>query len=98
MADKLDAITIGQRAHKYATAVVDCAEPGVDLKYDEVFFKHFARLVMDEVISLAQEVAEHYNDYKDTALLNGDVELSNAASGEPRAMRAFIEIIRARMQ
>lgn len=45
---------------------------------------------------VCDEMHTHYSDYKDTALLNGDVELSNAASGEPRACEAIAKIIRAR--
>lgn len=45
---------------------------------------------------VCEEMAQHWSDYKDTALLNGDVPLSNAASGEPRAANALAELIRAR--
>jgi hypothetical protein len=44
------------------------------------------------------EMREYWSDHKDTALLNGDVELSNAASGEPRAAEALAVLIRARTQ
>ena len=46
--------------------------------------------------ALCDEMHEHYSAYKDTALLNGDVELSNAASGEPRACEFLAKTIRAR--
>lgn len=45
---------------------------------------------------VCEEMAEHYADYKDTALLNGDIELSNAASGEPRAAITLARLIRER--
>ena len=45
---------------------------------------------------VCEEMAQHWADYKDTALLNGDVQLSNAASGEPRAANALAELIRSR--
>ena len=37
------------------------------------------------VADICDELEEHWSEYKDAALLNGDVALSNAASGEPRA-------------
>lgn len=45
---------------------------------------------------ICDELRQHWTDYKDTALLNGDIELSNAASGEPRAAEAIAAAIRAR--
>ncbi|MCK2097246.1 hypothetical protein [Thauera aromatica] len=45
---------------------------------------------------VCDELGQHWSDYKDSALLNGDIELSNAASGEPRAARAIAAAIRAR--
>lgn len=47
---------------------------------------------------ICDELQEHFAAYKDTALLNGDVELSNAASGEPRACEAIAAAIRARQE
>jgi len=44
-----------------------------------------------EMATICEELESHYSAYKDTALLNGDVDLSNAASGEPRACRAIAE-------
>jgi len=44
---------------------------------------------------ICDEMGEHWSAYKDTALLNGDVDLSNAASGEPRAAEALARLIRA---
>lgn len=49
-------------------------------------------------LTICAELHEHYSGYKDTALLNGDVELSNAASGEPRACEAIAAAIRARSE
>lgn len=46
--------------------------------------------------SICDEMAEHWSAYKDSALLNGDVELSNTASGEPRAAAALASLIRGR--
>ena len=40
-----------------------------------------------EAATVCDELESHYSAYKDTAMLNGDVGLSNAASGEPRAAR-----------
>jgi hypothetical protein len=45
-------------------------------------------------LAICEEMEQHWSDYKDTALLNGDVDLSNAASGEPRAARAIADLIR----
>lgn len=53
-------------------------------------------LERDACAKVCDEMAQHWQDYKDTALLNGDVQLSNAASGEPRAANALAELIRAR--
>lgn len=47
---------------------------------------------------VCDEMHEHYTGFKDTALLNGDVALSNAASGEPRACEFLSAAIRARGQ
>ena len=46
--------------------------------------------------TICDEMREFYNAYKDTALLNGDIDLSNAASGEPRACEYLASAIRAR--
>jgi hypothetical protein len=43
---------------------------------------------------ICEELYEHYSAVKDTALLNGDIELSNAASGEPRACLVIATAIR----
>lgn len=60
----------------------------------------FAKLVAirerEALKSICEELEQHYSDYAVTALLNGDVDLSNAASGEPRACRTIIDAIRAR--
>lgn len=48
----------------------------------------------ERALTICAELREHYSDFKDTALLNGDVELSNAASGEPRACEAIATAIR----
>lgn len=58
----------------------------------------FARLVEQETLERAalicDEMKEHWSTYKDAALLNGDMALSNAASGEPRAAEALANLIR----
>ena len=46
--------------------------------------------------TICDEMREFYSAYKDTALLNGDIDLSNAASGEPRACEYLASAIRAR--
>ena len=60
----------------------------------------FARLVAadawERAAAICDEMQEHYAGYKDTALLNGDVELSNAASGEPRACEFLATTFRAK--
>lgn len=43
---------------------------------------------------VADELGEYWSGYKDTALLNGDIALANAASGEPRAAEKIAEAIR----
>lgn len=47
------------------------------------------RAMRERVGTLCDELEQHWSDYKDTALINGNVALSNAASGEPRAARAI---------
>lgn len=48
--------------------------------------------------TICDEMREFYSAYKDTALLNGDIDLSNAASGEPMACEYIASAIRARGQ
>ena len=43
---------------------------------------------------ICDEMGEHWCAYKDTAQLNGDIALSIAASGEPRAAEALAALIR----
>lgn len=45
---------------------------------------------------ICDEMQLHYRAYADTALLNGNVELSIASSGEPRACEFIANTIRAR--
>ncbi|UCV00277.1 hypothetical protein [Acidovorax radicis] len=65
-----------------------------------VELERFAALVAakerEACAQVCDEMRSHYSDYKDTALLNGDVELSNAASGEPRACEFLAKAMRAR--
>ena len=46
--------------------------------------------------AICDELESFWPAEKDVALLNGDVALSNASSGEPRAARAIAQAIRAR--
>ena len=46
--------------------------------------------------AICDELESFWSAEKDVALLNGDVALSNASSGEPRAARAIAQAIRAR--
>ena len=46
--------------------------------------------------AICDELESFWSAEKDAALLNGDVALSNATSGEPRAARAIADAIRAR--
>lgn len=50
---------------------------------------------IEAAVKICDEMAVHYAAYKDTALLNGDIDLSNAASGEPRAAEFLAGAIRA---
>lgn len=68
----------------------------VPLPWLERFAALVAAAERDACAKVCEEMAQHWSDYKDTALLNGDVQLSNAASGEPRAANALAELIRAR--
>lgn len=58
----------------------------------------FAQLVRNEALeecaNVCDEMHEHYTGLKDTALLNRDVDLSNAMSGEPRACEFIAQQIR----
>lgn len=60
------------------------------------FAKLVAKKEREALKSICEELEQHYSDYAVTALLNGDVDLSNAASGEPRACRAILDAIRSR--
>ena len=46
--------------------------------------------------AICDELESFWSAEKDVALLSGDVALSNASSGEPRAARAIAKAIRAR--
>ena len=50
----------------------------------------------DACAAICDELESFWSAEKDVALLNGDVALSNATSGEPRAARALAAAIRAR--
>lgn len=68
--------------------------------FDDEALTHFAALVAtkerEACAVLCDEMLNHYTGFKDTALLNGDVALSNAASGESRACEFLASAIRAR--
>ena len=49
---------------------------------------------IEECATVCDEMEEHYAAYASTALINGDVQLANAASGEPRACRFIAEKLR----
>lgn len=68
-----------------------------DLRTDAVWqaWCASADATREECAKVCDELEEHYSGYKDTALLNGDIELSNASSGEPRACRFLAEHFRA---
>ena len=83
------------------------SEPRIAMK--QAFYDEFGVEVTDKVqdfvrehifaerercARICEEMGEHWSAYKDTALLNGDVELSNAASGEPRAAESLARLIR----
>lgn len=54
-----------------------------------------AAVMKERCAKVCEELGDHWSAYKDTALLNGDIELSNAASGESRAAEAIATVIRA---
>ena len=62
--------------------------------------ERFAELVAaaerEACAAICDELESFWSAEKDVALLNGDVALSNATSGEPRAARALAAAIRAR--
>lgn len=62
--------------------------------------ERFAELVAanerQAIADICDELERHWSDYKDTALLNDNVALSVAASGEPRAARAIKAAVLAR--
>lgn len=57
--------------------------------FAEEMYAEGQRAMQERVGTLCDELEQHWSDYKDTALNNGNVALSNAASGEPRAARAI---------
>lgn len=63
-------------------------------------FERFAALVAaaerEACAKVCEEMHDHYSALKDTALLNGNVDLSNASSGEPRACEFLAAAIRQR--
>ena len=71
-------------------------------RYDELFSAYHeacadaakAAAEHEACAKLCDEMQEHYASLKDAALLNGDVELSNASSGEPRACEYLAGAIR----
>jgi len=55
-----------------------------------------AKAEREAITAMCDEMKTYWADYASTALLNGDVDLSNAASGEPRAAEAIARMIRER--
>lgn len=71
---------------------------GERLDYTATQMREYAILAVqkerERCARICDEMGEHWSAYKDTALLNGDYALSNAASGEPRAAEALARLIR----
>lgn len=65
-------------------------------RFGELLAEQVAAEERQAIASICDELEAHWSDYKDAALLNDDVALSNAASGEPRAARAIKEAVLAR--
>lgn len=53
------------------------------------------KATLEAGITICKEMGEHWSAYKDTALLNGDIDLSLASSGEPRAAQFIQEQLEA---
>lgn len=85
-----------------AGADVTCGSMGMTLHamFNRGQLVRFAALVVaaerEACALVCDEMQEHWSAIKDTALLNGDVDLSNASSGEPRAAESLAALIRAR--
>ena len=58
------------------------------------YWQTATELERERCAKVCDELGDYWSAYKDTALLNGDVDLSNAASGEPRAATAIAAAIR----
>lgn len=52
------------------------------------------RAAFSQAAQICEEMGEHWGGYRDTALLNGNIELSMAASGEVRAADFLAEQFR----
>jgi hypothetical protein len=83
------------RGHNLIEMDHDCIE-GVPIDKLPAFAALVAAHEREECAKLCEEMREHYSNYKDTALLNSDIDLSNAASGEPRACEFLAAAIRTR--
>lgn len=79
---------------KYAPNV-NALGSSIPVEWLEAAFNEVERRTIEKCAQVCDEMLVHYTDYKDTALLNGDIDLSNAASGEPRACEFLAEAIRA---
>ena len=62
----------------------------------ELFAELVAAAEREACAAICEELESFWAAEKDAALLSGDVALSNATSGEPRAARAIATAIRAR--
>jgi hypothetical protein len=85
--------TAEQAFEEYAAKFNTLDNEWQDMGADQYFTAGYAA-ALAVVEKLCEEMETHYHDYAATALLNGDVELSNAASGEPRACRFIAERVR----
>lgn len=87
-------------AHDADLTDPDLGEWMIDYGYSKEAIKKFAALVAaaerEACAKVCEEMHDHYSALKDTALLNGDVDLSNASSGEPRACEFLAAAIRQR--
>ena len=88
-------------AHRTASKYAHSADPN-SVAYTflphtlKMFSEGIHNAAMEEAAILCEEMHQHYMGLKDTALLNGSIDLSNAMSGEPRACEFLAAQIRER--
>lgn len=78
--------------HKIVSKAISTPD---DLSALQATIQKTSEMTRERASNVCNELEQYWSDYKDAALLNGDITLSNAASGEPRAARAIAEAIRA---